>query len=45
MYPMLTVHSFDIHFDLIIRLESALMTFSLEIDGVKLGSVETKFHD
>lgn len=36
--------SWEVHYDLVITLESALMKFALEIDGKSMGSVEAKFH-
>ncbi|KAK5658636.1 hypothetical protein OQA88_2029 [Cercophora sp. LCS_1] len=35
---------FEIHYDLVVTLKSALMTFSLEIDGAAMGTVEAKFN-
>jgi len=35
--------SFEINYDLVVSFNSALMTFSLEIDGKSWGSVEPKF--
>ena len=40
---MLTIGSYNVNYDLVITLESALMKFSLEMDGVSMGSVEAKF--
>ncbi|KAI9882584.1 MAG: hypothetical protein M1823_005673 [Watsoniomyces obsoletus] len=34
---------YDIHFDLVVRLQSAVMTFSLESNGEELGSVEANY--
>jgi molecular chaperone DnaK (HSP70) len=34
---------YNVNYDLVITLESALMKFSLEMDGVSMGSVEAKF--
>jgi len=34
---------FDVHYDLVVKLESALMTFSCEVDGKVMGSVEAKY--
>lgn len=39
----LTRPSYEVHYDLVVSLESALMTFSLEIDGQQMGKVEAKF--
>ncbi len=36
--------SFDVTFELVVSLKSALMTFSLEVNGVSMGSVEAKFN-
>jgi hypothetical protein len=35
--------SYDVHYDLVVKLESALMTFSVEVDGKTLGSVEASY--
>jgi hypothetical protein len=35
--------SFEVHYELVVTLKSALMTFSLEIDGVAMGSVTATF--
>ena len=40
---MLTNPSYNVHFDLVVTLDSALMKFSLEMDGVAIGSVDAKF--
>jgi hypothetical protein len=40
---ILTMCSYNVNYDLVITLESALMKFSLEMDGVSMGSVEAKF--
>jgi len=34
---------YDINFDLVVKLESALMTFSCEVDGKIMGSAEAKY--
>ena len=34
---------YKVFFDLVLKLESALMTFRLEVDGRCMGSVEAKF--
>ena len=36
--------SYDVHYDLALKLESALMTFSLEIDGQTMGSAEAQYN-
>ena len=41
---VLTGCSYNVNYDLVITLESALMKFSLEMDGVSMGSVEAKFN-
>ncbi|KAM3507960.1 hypothetical protein MY10362_001463 [Beauveria mimosiformis] len=33
----------ELHYDLVIRFDSAVMTFSMELDGETLGSVEARF--
>ncbi|KAK3343434.1 Hsp70 family protein-like protein [Lasiosphaeria hispida] len=35
---------YEVHYDLVITLKSALMTFSLEMDGKPMGSVEASFN-
>jgi hypothetical protein len=40
---LLTSLSYNVHYDLIVTLDSALMKFSLEVDGVAIGSVDAKF--
>jgi hypothetical protein len=40
---LLTDRSYDVNFDLVVSLKSALMTFSLEVDGVSMGRVQAKF--
>lgn len=37
------VSSYDIHYDLVVKLESALMTFSCEVKGKTLGAVEASY--
>ena len=34
---------YEVSFDLVLKIESALMTFRLEVDGRCMGSVEAKF--
>jgi len=38
-----TLLSLEIHYDLVVTLKSALMTFSLEIGGEAIGSVTATF--
>jgi len=37
------LHSYNISFDLIVSLKSAVMSFSLKIDGVAKGSASVTF--
>ena len=37
-------NSFDVYYDLVITLESALMKFALETDGKAMGSVDAKYN-
>lgn len=39
----LTFQSYRVSYNLVISIDSALMSFSLELDGKKYGSVEAKF--
>lgn len=41
---ILTFHSWELGYDLVVTLESAVMKFSLEIDGESLGSVDAKYN-
>lgn len=40
---LITIHSYDVTYDLVIAVASALMTFSLEFEGKSFGTVEAKF--
>ncbi len=40
---LLTRTSYEVNFDLVIELKSAIMTFSLEFDGVPMGIVKANF--
>lgn len=37
--------SWEVHYDLVMSLDSAMMSFSLELDGETMGSVDAHFSD
>lgn len=39
------IFSYDVHYDLVVKLESALMAFSCEVNGKTLGSVEASYRN
>jgi hypothetical protein len=39
----MTCSSFEVQYDLVVTLESALMKFSLEVDGQQMGMVQANF--
>jgi hypothetical protein len=40
---ILTVRSYQVHYDLVITMESALMKFSAEFKGKEMGSVQPDY--
>lgn len=37
------IYSYEFNYDLVVSLESAVMTFSLEVDGKTMGSVNVDY--